>query len=150
MNSLRIWYGLWYCFASDRLFIVANDAIIDVVFVCCVFILFYLISPLIQRQQFFVRLILNHQYLFILPHFWDNRSNNISKHAFALFARIAQFVYTLSRRIVSWMQTKIQQVHLQEWTIRFAEQKTRGLTIKQWCEQFFKNSFPKPAYITYC
>lgn len=30
---------------------------------------------------------------------------------------------------------KIHQVHLQEWTIRFAEQKASGLTVKQWCEQ---------------
>lgn len=30
---------------------------------------------------------------------------------------------------------KIHQVHLQEWTIRFAEQKASGLTVRQWCEQ---------------
>ena len=30
---------------------------------------------------------------------------------------------------------KLHQVHLQEWTVRFAEQKASGLTVRQWCEQ---------------
>ena len=30
---------------------------------------------------------------------------------------------------------KLHQVHLQEWTIRFADQKASGLTVRQWCEQ---------------
>ena len=30
---------------------------------------------------------------------------------------------------------KLHQVHLQEWAIRFAEQKASGLTVRQWCEQ---------------
>ena len=30
---------------------------------------------------------------------------------------------------------KLHQVHLQEWAIRFADQKASGLTARQWCEQ---------------
>ena len=30
---------------------------------------------------------------------------------------------------------KLHQVHLQEWAIRFADQKASGLTVWQWCEQ---------------
>ena len=30
---------------------------------------------------------------------------------------------------------KLHQVHLQEWTVRFADQKASGLTVLQWCEQ---------------
>ena len=30
---------------------------------------------------------------------------------------------------------KLHQVHLQEWSIRFADQKASGLTVRQWCEQ---------------
>ena len=30
---------------------------------------------------------------------------------------------------------KLHQVHLQEWTVRFADQKASGLTVRQWCEQ---------------
>lgn len=30
---------------------------------------------------------------------------------------------------------KLHQLHLQEWTARFAEQKASGLTIRQWCDQ---------------
>ena len=30
---------------------------------------------------------------------------------------------------------KLHQVHLQEWTVRFTEQKASGLTVRQWCEQ---------------
>ena len=30
---------------------------------------------------------------------------------------------------------KLHQIHLQEWTVRFAEQKASGLTVRQWCEQ---------------
>ena len=30
---------------------------------------------------------------------------------------------------------KIHQLHLSEWTARFADQKASGLTVKQWCEQ---------------
>ena len=30
---------------------------------------------------------------------------------------------------------KLHQVHLQEWAIRFADQKASGLTVRQWCEQ---------------
>ena len=30
---------------------------------------------------------------------------------------------------------KLHQIHLQEWTIRFADQKASGLTVRQWCEQ---------------
>ena len=30
---------------------------------------------------------------------------------------------------------KLHQVHLQEWTVRFADQKASGLTVQQWCEQ---------------
>ena len=30
---------------------------------------------------------------------------------------------------------KLHQVHLQEWSIRFANQKVSGLTVRQWCEQ---------------
>ena len=59
------------------------------------------ISPRIIQKS-----ILNNQYLFILSHFWDNRSNNISKHEFVQFARFARFVFILSRRIISWMQNK--------------------------------------------
>ena len=32
------------------------------------------------------------------------------------------------------MQNKLHQVRLQEWAGRFAEQKTSGLTVRQWCE----------------
>ena len=30
---------------------------------------------------------------------------------------------------------KLHHVHLQEWSIRFANQKVSGLTVRQWCEQ---------------
>ena len=30
---------------------------------------------------------------------------------------------------------KLHQIHLQEWTVRFADQKASGLTVQQWCEQ---------------
>ena len=30
---------------------------------------------------------------------------------------------------------KLHQIHLQEWTVRFAEQKASGLTVRQWCKQ---------------
>ena len=30
---------------------------------------------------------------------------------------------------------KLHQVHLQEWAIRFVDQKASGLTVRQWCEQ---------------
>ena len=30
---------------------------------------------------------------------------------------------------------RLHQIHLQEWTVRFAEQKASGLTVRQWCEQ---------------
>ena len=30
---------------------------------------------------------------------------------------------------------KLHQFHLQEWTVRFADQKASGLTVRQWCEQ---------------
>ena len=30
---------------------------------------------------------------------------------------------------------KLHQIHLQEWAIRFADQKASGLTVRQWCEQ---------------
>ena len=30
---------------------------------------------------------------------------------------------------------KLHQIHLQEWTIRFADQKASSLTVRQWCEQ---------------
>lgn len=30
---------------------------------------------------------------------------------------------------------KLHQLHLQEWTARFAEQKASGLTVRQWCDQ---------------
>ena len=30
---------------------------------------------------------------------------------------------------------KLHQIHLQEWTVRFAYQKASGLTVRQWCEQ---------------
>ena len=29
---------------------------------------------------------------------------------------------------------KLHQIHLQEWTVRFADQKASGLTVRQWCE----------------
>ena len=30
---------------------------------------------------------------------------------------------------------KLHQIHLNEWTSRFADQKASGLTVRQWCEQ---------------
>lgn len=30
---------------------------------------------------------------------------------------------------------KIHQIHLSEWAARFSDQKSSGLTVKQWCEQ---------------
>ena len=30
---------------------------------------------------------------------------------------------------------RLHQIHLQEWTVRFADQKASGLTVRQWCEQ---------------
>ena len=30
---------------------------------------------------------------------------------------------------------KLHQIHLQEWTVRFAEQKASDLTVRQWCKQ---------------
>ena len=38
---------------------------------------------------------------------------------------------------------KLHQVHLQEWTVRFADQKASGLTVRQWCEQ---NNFSFHTY----
>lgn len=35
------------------------------------------------------------------------------------------------------------QVHFQEETVRFADQKARGLTVRQWCEQ---NNFSFHTY----
>lgn len=39
---------------------------------------------------------------------------------------------------------KIHQLHLSEWTARFADQKASGLTVKQWCEQ---NGFTIHTYV---
>lgn len=33
------------------------------------------------------------------------------------------------------VRQKLHQVHLQEWAVRFADQKASGLTVRQWCEQ---------------
>lgn len=41
------------------------------------------------------------------------------------------------------VRQKLHQLHLQEWTTRFAEQKASGLTVRQWCEQ---NNFSIHAY----
>lgn len=30
---------------------------------------------------------------------------------------------------------KLHQLHLNEWAARFADQKSSGLTVRQWCEQ---------------
>lgn len=30
---------------------------------------------------------------------------------------------------------KLHQLHLNEWTARFSEQKASGLTVRQWCDQ---------------
>ena len=38
---------------------------------------------------------------------------------------------------------KLHQIHLNEWAIRFSEQKSSGLTVKQWCEQ---NNFSIHTY----
>ena len=38
---------------------------------------------------------------------------------------------------------KLHQIHLKEWAARFSEQKSSGLTVKQWCEQ---NSFSIHTY----
>nr|WP_303243442.1 hypothetical protein [uncultured Blautia sp.] len=38
---------------------------------------------------------------------------------------------------------KLHQVHLQEWTVRFADQKASCLTVCQWCEQ---NNFSFHTY----
>ena len=38
---------------------------------------------------------------------------------------------------------KLHQVHLQEWTVRFADQKASGLIVRQWCEQ---NNFSFHTY----
>ena len=38
---------------------------------------------------------------------------------------------------------KLHQIHLNEWAARFSEQKSRGLTVKQWCEQ---NNFSIHTY----
>ncbi len=38
---------------------------------------------------------------------------------------------------------KLRQARLQEWAVRFAEQKASGLTVRQWCEQ---NDFSVHAY----
>ena len=38
---------------------------------------------------------------------------------------------------------KVHQLHLQEWACRFAEQKSSGLTIQQWCSQ---NNYSVHAY----
>lgn len=38
---------------------------------------------------------------------------------------------------------KLRQAHLQEWAVRFSEQKASGLTIRQWCEE---NDFSIHAY----
>lgn len=38
---------------------------------------------------------------------------------------------------------KLHQIHLNEWTARFSDQKSSGLTVKQWCEQ---NNFSINTY----
>ena len=38
---------------------------------------------------------------------------------------------------------KLRQAHLQEWAIRFSEQKASGLTVRQWCKE---NDFSIHAY----
>ena len=38
---------------------------------------------------------------------------------------------------------KLHQIHLNEWAARFSEQKSSGLTVKQWCEQ---NNFSIHTY----
>ena len=38
---------------------------------------------------------------------------------------------------------KLHQIHLNEWGARFSEQKSSGLTVKQWCEQ---NNFSIHTY----
>ena len=38
---------------------------------------------------------------------------------------------------------KLHHIHLNEWTARFSEQKSSGLTVKQWCEQ---NNFSIHTY----
>ena len=38
---------------------------------------------------------------------------------------------------------KLHQIHLNEWASRFSEQKSSGLTVKQWCEQ---NNFSIHTY----
>lgn len=38
---------------------------------------------------------------------------------------------------------KLHQIHLNEWAVRFSDQKSSGLTVKQWCEQ---NNFTIHTY----
>ncbi|MBR5316795.1 MAG: hypothetical protein IKU39_02765 [Lachnospiraceae bacterium] len=38
---------------------------------------------------------------------------------------------------------KLHQIHLNEWAARFSDQKSSGLTVKQWCEQ---NNFSIHTY----
>ena len=38
---------------------------------------------------------------------------------------------------------KLRQIHLNEWAARFSDQKSSGLTVKQWCEQ---NNFTIHTY----
>ena len=38
---------------------------------------------------------------------------------------------------------KLHQIHLNEWAARFSDQKSSGLTVKQWCEQ---NNFTIHTY----
>lgn len=38
---------------------------------------------------------------------------------------------------------KLHQIHLNEWAARFSEQKSSGLTVRQWCEQ---NNFTIHTY----
>lgn len=38
---------------------------------------------------------------------------------------------------------KLHQIHLNEWTARFSDQKSSGLTVKQWCQQ---NNFSIHTY----
>ena len=51
------------------------------------------------------------------------------------FARFAQFVLLYPGGSSHECKTKLHQIHLQEWTVRFADQKASDLTVRQWCEQ---------------
>ena len=43
--------------------------------------------------------------------------------------------YFIQKNYLINARQKLHQIHLQEWTVKFADQKASDLTVRQWCEQ---------------